>query len=548
VLPQLQIEIDRAMGASDVKVGAPPKPELGDFAVPCFALAKERGRKPNEVAAEIAAAFQPSELLASATPAGPFVNFRANRTALLRHVVDRAIAGELVDARRGHGQTICIDYGSPNIAKHLAYHHIRGTTLGHALAQIFRTLGYRVVGINHLGDWGTNYGMIIEAWKRWGPIEPLTIDVLDELYRRIRAEPNHDVAGRAWFKKIESGDPEARALWQRFREVSWAEFATIYDLLGIEYDEIRGESAYEDDIPRVIADLDARGFLVESEGARVVQLDGEKTPILILTKDGTSLYATRDVATAEYRWSTYQFARSLYVVAREQALHFRQLFKLLAKMGYDWASRCEHVPYGLIQVGGKKGSSRLGNVTLMKDVFAIATDEVRAKAREPLDDTTARAVGIGAIVFANLAVQRDKDIDFDLDKATSLDGDSGPYLQYSHARCASIQRKAGETVAAASEGFAPNDLEWAVARRIIDFADHVERAAQNCEPHVIAHYLLELAADFSRWYTAGNGDASLRVLCDDLVLRRARLALVGAVQATLARGLALLGIAAPDRM
>ena len=541
---QLEIEIARAMGADDVKIGAPPKAELGDFAV----VVKVDGKPSPQRAQEIARAFQPTELLASATATGPFVNFRANRPASLRWIVDRALRGELLDRERGRGTTICIDYGSPNIAKHLAYHHIRGTTIGHALAQIHRALGHRVVGINHLGDWGVNYGMLIDAWHRWGPIEPLTVTALNELYVRIRAEPDHEERGRAWFKKIEAGDPEARALWQRFRDVSWAEFETIYELLGIRYDEVRGESAYEPDMPRVLAELDDRGLLVESEGAKVVELEGEKTPILLATRDGTSLYATRDVATAQYRWRTYRFAKSLYVVDRGQALHFRQLFKLLAKSGHVWSPRCEHVPYGLIRIGGRRTATRLGNVTLMREVFAIATDEVRARFREPLDDATARAVGIGAIVFANLAPQRDKDIDFDLDKATALDGDSGVYLQYNHARCASIQREAGERVDAAPAGFVPSDLEWALARRLVDFADVVARAAEACEPHVICHYLLDLAGDYARWYTAGNGDRTLRILCEDASLRRARLALMTAFQATLAHGLSLLGIAAPERM
>lgn len=550
------------VAATDLKVESPPRPELGDLAIGCFAIAKAQNKSPADVAKEIAAAFTPTALLASATAAGPFVNFRADRAHTYRWLVDAALRGRLVPGEIGTGKTICIDYSSPNISKHLAYHHIRGTTIGHALAQIFRALGYRVVGINFLGDWGTTHGMLLAAHALWGAPEPLDVTGLNAMYVKFReamkTNPELEQQGRDWFKRLESGDPDARALWQKFRDVSWAEFASVYEMLGIEFDEVRGESAYEPDMPRVLAELRAQGLITESQGAQVVELEGEKTPIILETKDGTTLYATRDIAAAEYRWTTYHFTRSLYVVDRGQALHFRQLFKLLAKAGHAWAASCEHVPYGLIRLGGKKTSTRLGNVVLMRDVFKIAQDEVRPKITEhnpemapELIEKTAQQVGIGAVVFANLASQREKDVDFDLDKAISLDGDSGPYLQYSHARCASITRKAGEPITSI-EGIEfsllTTDAEWAVARKLLDLPEIVVRAADASEPHVIAHYLLDLAGEFSRWYTQGNADASLRVLVDDPAVRRARLALVAAVQATLATGLGLLGIAAPDQM
>jgi arginyl-tRNA synthetase len=550
------------VAATDLKVDNPPRPELGDLAVGCFTIAKARGVKPNEVAAEIAAAFAPSALLASATAAGPFVNFRADRAATYRWLVDAALRGRLIPPALGEGQTICIDYSSPNIAKHLAYHHVRGTTIGNSLARTFRALGYRVVGINFLGDWGATQGMLLAAWERWGPIDPLDITALNELYVRFRAaveqNPALEQEARGWFKRLEEGDARARELWERFRQVSWAEFETVYRLLDIHFEEVRGESAYEPDMPRVLAELRAKNLVTESEGAQVVELAGEKTPVLLVTTDGTTLYATRDAAAAEYRWTNYHFTRSLYVVGREQALHFRQLFKLLARAGHEWAARCQHVPYGHVRIGGKKTATRIGNVVLMRDVFTAAEADVRALIAEtnpqlPADvlDRVAPMVGIGAVVFANLASQREKDVDFDWDKVINLHGDSGPYVQYSHARCASIARKAGEQVTSI-DGVdftrLTHDAEWAVARRLLELPDTVVRAADACEPHLICHYLLDLAADFSRWYTLGNGDASLRVLCDDPATRRARLALTAAVQATLATGLDLLGLGAPDQM
>jgi arginyl-tRNA synthetase len=540
----------------EAKVESPPRPELGDFAVGCFQLAKQRGKNPAEVAREIAAGFVANEWLASATATGPFVNFRAQRARAFAWIVDAATGGTLLPATLGADQTICVDYSSPNVSKHLAYHHIRSTMIGHALVQVFRALGYRVVGINHLGDWGTTHGMLIAAYKQWGAPEPLDVAALNELYVRFRQEPDHEARGRAEFAKLEGGDPEARALWQRFRDISLAEYQSHYDLLGVRFDEVRGESAYEPDLPRVLADLESKHLLEISEGAKVVTLPGEKTPILMVTGDGTTLYATRDVAAAEYRWHTYHFTRSLYVVDRGQALHFRQLFKLLAKMGYDWATRCEHVPFGLVRIGGKKTGTRAGNVVLLKDVLAEAEQRVRALIAEHdaalATTSVARDVGIGAVVFANLSPQREKDVDFDWDKVVSLTGDSGPYLQYSHARCCAIARKAGEVGVAPSRDvdFArlTHDSEWAVARRILDFPDAVVRAAAASEPHIICHYLLDLAGEFSRWYTLGNGDPGLRVLCDDDATRTARLALVAAVRAMLARGLSLLGMAAPEQM
>ena len=538
------------------KVEAPPRPELGDLAVGCFQLAKARGKNPAQLAQELAAAFQPGEWLARATAAGPFVNFHANRAATFRWLVDAALTGRLLPRARGEGQTICIDYSSPNVSKHLAYHHIRSTMIGHSLAETLRALGYRVVGINHLGDWGSTHGMLLAAWHRWGPVDPLDISALNDLYVRFRKEPDHEEQGRAWFKKLEDGDPEARALWKRFYDISMAEYQSVYDLLGVKFDEVRGESAYEAELPRVLAEVRSKGLLEVSDGAQVVWVEGEKAPFMLIKADGTTLYATRDVAAAEYRWNTYQFTRSLYVVDRGQALHFKLLFKVLAKLGHDWASRCEHVQFGLVQIGGKKTGSRAGNVVLLKDVLAEAESRVRAVIAEtnpdlPGLDEVARQVGIGAVVFANLASQREKDVEFEWDRVVSLSGDSGPYLQYSHARCASIARKAGESVSSV-EGidFArlTHDAEWAVARRLLDYPEAVVRAADAREPHVICHYLLELAGEFSRWYTAGNSDASLRVLVDDEATRRARLALVGAVQAVLREGLGLLGIAAPDQM
>lgn len=550
----------------DFTVSAPPRPELGDFAVGAFPAAKRLGEPPPAIAARVAGGFAPGAGLSAAAATGPFVNFKVDRAAAFRWIAEATLGAEvaLVPRAVGAGKTVCIDYSSPNISKHLAYHHIRSTVIGHALAELHRALGYRVIGINHLGDWGTTHGMLIAAYQRWGgQYATLDIDALNALYVRfreaIKADPAVEAEGRAWFRKLEDGDPEARRLWQEFKDVSWAEFEAVYRQLDIRFDEVRGESAYEADMPGVIAMLEEKGLTSISQDALVVEIPGEKTPLLLRTKDGTTLYATRDLAAAMYRWQTYGFDRSLYVVDRGQSLHFKQLFAVLAMAGFEWAKRCEHVPFGLVRLGGKKTGTRTGNVVLLKEVLRQATDDVGALIRKRNPDLpageldgVAEIVGVGAVVFANLSPQRERDVDFEWEKVIALDGDNGPYLQYSHARCASILRKAEPVVLDAATLAAMSrlttDAEWAVARRLLDFGDTVARSAAGCEPHVLAHYLLDLAGDFSRWYTAGNEDASLRVLVDDAETRRARLALTAAVKNALGHGLALLGLRAPEAM
>ncbi|HET9990849.1 MAG TPA: arginine--tRNA ligase [Kofleriaceae bacterium] len=560
--------------AADLKVDATPRPELGDFAVGAFALAKQRGTNPAELAKQWAAKFSPTPFLQSATAAGPFINFRANRPAVFQWLIGAALEGTLVPRSIGAGQTIVIDYSSPNVSKHLAYHHIRSTMIGHALVQIFRALGYTVVGINHLGDWGTTHGKLIAAWKKWGPVEPVDVGALNALYSRFVAEakldPTLDDEGRGWFKRLEDGDAEALALWSRFKEVSLAEYQTVYDLLGVKYEVVKGESEYVPDIARIMQELAAKGLSSESQGAIVVAFPDEKVPLLLTKRDGATVYATRDIPSAEFRWNTWHFARSLYVVDRGQSLHFKLLFKTLKAMGREWAARCEHIPFGLVQIGKQptedddpdaekkyeKSGSRKGNVILLKQVVGEAESRVRALLAEinpeltgAALDTVANQVGLGAVLFANLVSQRDKDVKFEWDRVIALTGDSGAYVQYSHARCASILRKAGgESLAHVDFTKLATDAEWAVARRLLEFPQAIVAATPKCEPHIICHYLLELAGEFSRWYTAGNGDASLRVLCDDAPTRDARLALVAAVKAVLAEGLALLGISAPDQM
>jgi arginyl-tRNA synthetase len=555
-------------------VSAPPRPELGDFAVGCFPAAKALKQAPPRIAAQVAERFQPGELLAGAQAAGPFVNFRANREALYRYLFEATLGqGELVSTAPGQGKTICIDYSSPNISKHLAYHHIRSTVIGHALVNLYRAAGYRVIGINHLGDWGTTHGMLLAAYHRWRDEipEPLTITALNDLYVRFRQAMKDDPAleheGRAWFKRLEDGDAEATRLWELFRDVSLAEFQEVYDALGVTFEEVRGESSYLDDVPAVLDLLEKKGLLEISDGALVVRPpEGADVPPMLLRKqDGATLYGTRDLAAAIHRWETYHFERSLYVVGRGQALHFQQLFDALSRAGKEWASRMMHVPFGLVRLGGKMAATRDGNVVLLREVLAEAERRAVAVVEEnnarnsvtmSADKVVeiARAVGVGAVVFANLVSQRDKDMDFSWEQVLSTTGDSGPYVQYAHARCASILRRAARDHGApapgmdARAGLLIHDLEWALARKLVDLGEVVHRTAQSNEPHYLSRYLLDVCAAFSRWYTAGNQERELRVLVDDEALSRARLTLVAATRHVLARGLGLLGLQAPDSM
>jgi arginyl-tRNA synthetase len=536
-------------------VTTPPDPTLGDYAVGCFPAAKALRAAPAALAARAAQAFRPGPLLVEAAAAGPYVNFRVRRDALYRHVLSGVEIPPIAA-----GKTVCIDYSSPNIAKPLGYHHIRTTVIGQALVNIHRALGWRVIGINHLGDWGTTFGKLLAAVARWGLPEPLTVESLNDLYVRFRAEEKTDpvieAEGRAWFQRLEAGDPDARALWQRFREVSLAEFQEVYDVLGVRFDEVRGESDYLADMPGVIADLSEKGLTSVSEGALVVDLSEHNIPPLLLRKDdGATLYATRDLAAAQYRHARYQFDRSLYVVDKGQALHFRQLFLVLEKAGYDWVKKMRHVPFGLVRVGGKKAGTRKGNVIPLKELLAEARDRVLALLAEinpdlPPEQAAAVAgeVGRGAVVFANLQSQREKDVDFEWDDVINLHGDSAPYIQYAHARTASILRKAGDDVATADPARLVREEEWGLAKILSDFPDETARAAETDEPHILARYLLDVCATFSRWYTLGNQDPELKVLAPDPDTRRARLALTAATRGVLRTGLAMLGLAAPEEM
>ncbi len=540
----------------------PPDEAMGDYAFPCFALARAQKNNPAEAARELSAKVQPDEWIAGASPHGPYVNFSVRREAFIGWALTEAHRrkDEFGHSDLGKGQTVVVEFSSPNIAKHLGIHHVRTTMIGNALDRIYRALGYRVVGINFLGDWGTQFGLLMSAYKRWGAAETLRGDAvanLNALYVRFNEEAKKDPAlrdeGRAWFKRLEDGEPEAVALWEQFRQVSLAAFEEVYRVLGVRFDEISGESKYDKLMPDTIRRLKEMGLAKLDQGALIVDLSADKMPPVLLRKsDGATLYDTRDIAAAEDRWNRHHFARMIYVVGGDQKLHFRQIFKVLGMMGYPWAKNCVHVDFGMVRMKGAEGagkmSGRRGEVIMLKDVLREAIERARqaieAKNPDLADkERVAAAVGIGAGVFNDLKRQRIKDVDFDWDAILSFEGETGPYVQYAHARLCSILRKYGQAPAErVNFSLLAEPEEFALAKAMAGLGPTVRRAAEACEPAMVSQYLLDLCTRFSSYYHKH------KVLGDDPALTAARVLLVDGIRQTVANGLELLGMAAPVEM
>ncbi|MHC5037662.1 MAG: arginine--tRNA ligase, partial [Planctomycetota bacterium] len=455
----------------------------------------------------------------------------------------------------GKGRVVVIDYSSPNISKHLAFHHIRSTMIGQTLINLHKACGWRTVGINHLGDWGTTFGQLMVAVRRWtgeGFLEGATLQDLNDLYVRFHREAETEGAleseAREWFKHLEDGDADAKGMWQAFREISLAEFQQVYDQLGVSFDHIMGESFFLDQLEGALSEVEKVGITRMSEGAKVVDLGGDGPPALLQKKDGATLYLTRDIAAALYRWRTFQFDRALYVTDAGQALHFKQLFQVLSMMGFPSASAMAHVPFGVILMGGQRGKSRKGEVILLKDVLDEAvsrTLEMIHQKNPALESAegVARAVGVGAVVFNDLKNKRIKDVNFHWEEVLNLEGDSGPYVQYAHVRTCGIFRKhGGPPPATADLRLLKTPEELDLVHRIGRFPETVQRACEAFEPSVVAQYLLDLAAVFHRFHHHH------RVLSDDEALTGARLMLVDAARFTLQNGLSLLSIPAPEAM
>ena len=549
----------------------PPESTWGDYAFPCFTLAKTRRQAPQQIAAQLAQEITLSAPVAAVAAHGPYLNFTLDDNILCREVLQIiAREGEGYGcANEGRGKRVVIDYSSPNIAKELAFHHIRSTMIGHALKQILEARGYTVEGDNHIGDWGTPFGLLIAAYERFGWDQTADIEdivQLNALYVRASNEAKTDAQfaaeGRQWFKRLEAGDQRARERWRWFVDVSLTEFDKVYDLLGVSFEHTLGESFFEPYMDEAIDELKARGLVTESQGAMVVDLtDYDMTPCLLKKQDGATLYSTRDLATVFYRRREWRFDTCLYVVDMGQSLHFAQLFKVLELAGFDWAPDCHHIPFGLVlqrnpETGKwEKGSTRQGNASLLKTVLEAAVNMAREKMAAsnpdlPDAESVARQVGVGAVVFNDLKNRRTRDVKFDQEAILNPQGETGPYMQYTQARCASVLAAAPQAAdVEPSYDLLQRPEERALVRKLAAYPAAVAEAARTWEPSVVAQHLLAVAADFNSYWTRGNKDPELRILRQDAEdITTARVALTAAVRTVLRNGLNLLGVPAPDAM
>ena len=533
----------------------PKSSDLGDIAFPAFSLAKVERKAPQAIAADIAEKIDQSAF-EKVVATGPYVNFFLDKSKISDQVIKSVIeaGADYGQQDEGHGQNITIDLSSPNIAKPFSVGHLRSTVIGDALSNIFRKMGYNTIKINHLGDWGKQFGLLMVAYKKWGSKEAVEANPIDELlklYVRINAEiendPELDEEGRKWFKKLEDGDPEATELWQWFRDESLVEFNRIYKLLGVEFDSLNGEAFYNDKMDEGVQILEDKGLLKESKGASIVELDDVNLPPAMIKKsDGATLYITRDIATAIYRARTYNFVKNIYAVGQEQSNHFRQLKAVLKKMGFDWSDDMVHVDFGLVTKNRQKLSTRKGNIILLEPTLQEAISRAKAQIEEKNPELenkeeVAHAVGVGAVKFYDLKTDRRNGYDFDLEAMVSFEGETGPYVQYAYARIQSILRKANFTPSADAT-YSLNDPEsWEIIKLLQDFARVVKRAAENYDPSLIAKYAINLAQAFNKYY------AHTRIL-DESPERDSRLALSYSTAVVLKEALRLLGVDAPEKM
>lgn len=533
----------------------PKSSDLGDIAFPAFSLAKVERKAPQAIAADIAEKIDQSAF-EKVVATGPYVNFFLDKSKISDQVIKSVIeaGADYGQQDEGHGQNITIDLSSPNIAKPFSVGHLRSTVIGDALSNIFRKMGYNTIKINHLGDWGKQFGLLMVAYKKWGSKEAVEANPIDELlklYVRINAEiendPELDDEGRLWFKKLEDGDPEATELWQWFRDESLVEFNRIYKLLGVEFDSLNGEAFYNDKMDEAVQILEDKGLLKESKGASIVELDDVNLPPAMIKKsDGATLYITRDIATAIYRARTYNFVKNIYAVGQEQSNHFRQLKAVLKKMGFDWSDDMVHVDFGLVTKNRQKLSTRKGNIILLEPTLQEAISRAKAQIEEKNPELenkeeVAHAVGVGAVKFYDLKTDRRNGYDFDLEAMVSFEGETGPYVQYAYARIQSILRKANFTPSTDATYSLSDPESWEIIKLLQNFSRVVKRAAENYDPSLIAKYAINLAQAFNKYY------AHTRIL-DESPERESRLALSYSTAVVLKEALRLLGVDAPEKM
>ena len=534
----------------------PPTSEMGDYALPCFRFAKVFRKSPALIAEELKGKISPDEVISEISAVNGYLNFKVNKNRLAEEVIGK-ILGEK-DAYgasdEGKGKTICIDYSSINIAKPFHIGHLSTTVLGAALYRILNFRGYRSVGINHLGDYGTQFGKLISAYKRWGDKETVEkggIRALNELYVRFHREaethPEYEDEAREYFRKIEHKDPECLELFHWFKELTLKDVQKIYDLLDVRFDSYAGESFYSDKMQPVVDELKEKGLLIESQGAQVVDLEAYgMPPCIILKSDGSSLYATRDMAAAIYRKKTYDFYKCLYVVAYQQNLHFKQIFKVLELMGKEWAKDLVHVAYGMVSLEEGTMSTRKGNVVFLEDVINRCIEKAYTIIDEKNPalenkEAVAEKVGVGAVIFGALYNSKIKDIVFSYDKVLNFDGETSVYVQYTCARANSVLEKGG--IPDSYEIVGPNAVEFELIKALSAFPDTVKDAADKYEPSYIARYAVDVSQKFNKFYF----DCKI-LSAEDEPTKKFRLALTAATLQTLKNAFALLGIGIPEKM
>lgn len=539
-------------------IEVPPNKEMGDYAFPCFKLAKIFRKAPNAIAEDLAGKIQPTDDINKIVNLGGYVNFFVNKESLAKKVINQVLSEKenYGKSEFGKGKTVVVEFSSPNIAKPFHIGHVRTTVIGNALSKIYQSQGYHVEKLNHLGDYGTQFGKLIVAYKLWGDKQAVEKDSIKELLKlyirfhdEAEAKPEMEDEAREWFTKLENGDQEAKDLWQWFRDESLKEFSRVYDLLDIDFDSYVGESFYSDKMPAVIEELKEKNLLVESDGAMIVDLEDSKLPpALIQKRDGSTLYLTRDLASAFYRKKIYDFDKSIYVVGAQQELHFKQCFEIIKRMGYDWYKDMVHVQFGMVALEEGTMSTRKGRVVFLEDVLNQAIDRTRQIIEEKNPDAenideVAKAVGVGAVVFQELSNSRIKDYTFSWDRTLSFEGETGPYVQYTHARCCAVLRKADQPVSADINYEALSDQDAADVLSVLEtFNKSIMTAMKKNEPHIVTRFVLDLAQAFNKFYHNSP------ILVEDDDLRAARLALVEATRQTIENALKILGMKAPQKM
>lgn len=557
--PQIDgLEKDEIMGM----IEAPADSKMGDYAFPCFKLAKIMRKAPPMIAKTIADAIRDDSVFEKVENVNAYVNMFISKEEFAQAVVNEVIAkgDDFGRSDIGHGKKVIVEYSSPNIAKPFHIGHIRSTVIGNSIYKIYDFLGYDTMRINHLGDYGTQFGKMICAYRRWGSKEDVINEPIKSLlsyytkfHEEAEKDPSLEDEARAIFARLEKGEKEEVELWQWFRDESLKEFNRVYDMLGITFDSYNGESFYSDKMPRFVEELKDKGLLIEDEGAQIVKLDDYDLPPALITKsDGSTLYITRDIAAAVYRKETYDFYKNIYVVASQQNLHFQQWIQVIELLGYDWARDCVHVPFGLVSMEDGTMSTRQGRVIFLEDVLNRAVEQTKQIIIEKNVNTenieeTAKDVGIGAVVFNELSNYRIKDYVFSWDKVLNFEGETGPYVQYTHARACSILRNAGDDIVAkAREGFDAKYITAESAHRLMkliyEMPEVIVEAGEKYEPSVVTRHIVDIAQGFNKFYHDEH------ILVDNEDEKIAKVALVMAAKAAIKNGLGLLGMKAPEKM